>query len=164
LKLTACLAVSHRSSAKDTTSRETAARVRSLLSLASPATQLPVLMPHLVLDLCTSMCCGPCAAAQLLIEAKKRGPLQSKIFGDGTEVYLNTCNVQWSSILIMSQLGFSQQWRHGTFGCFENVGNCCYVWCCPFCALAQTRTNYDESDCCFNFLCVSTVRLYFVSP
>ena len=35
------------------------------------------------------------------------------------------------------------------------MGLCLMAWCFPSCSLASTRTSYDRSNWCFNFLCVN---------
>ena len=41
------------------------------------------------------------------------------------------------------------QWAVSLFG-IGDVGSCLYSWICTPCALAQARTNLDDSSCCFN--------------
>lgn len=36
-----------------------------------------------------------------------------------------------------------------------DIKSCIYSLCCPFCAIAQSRTNLDNSPFCFNMFCMS---------
>eukprot|EP00658_Telonema_sp_P-2_P053716 TRINITY_DN4233_c0_g1_i1.p1 TRINITY_DN4233_c0_g1~~TRINITY_DN4233_c0_g1_i1.p1 ORF type:complete len:280 (-),score=34.55 TRINITY_DN4233_c0_g1_i1:502-1296(-) len=46
------------------------------------------------------------------------------------------------------------QWHESLFGCFSDIGSCCYGFLCPTCAFATARSNMDGSNCLFNCLCV----------
>lgn len=35
--------------------------------------------------------------------------------------------------------------------------SCCYACCCPHCALAESRSYLDGSDCCFNLVCLPLI-------
>lgn len=57
----------------------------------------------------------------------------------------------------------SQQrdWKSGLFSCFDGgCGTCLYGCCCPGCAAATARNNYDGSNWCFNCTCVGLVGNY----
>ena len=63
-----------------------------------------------------------------------------------------------------------QPWLVSNYNCFENCGNCLYGLLCPACAIATARSNFDGSDCCFNWLCMgmcmarSIIRTGYVFP
>jgi len=86
-------------------------------------------------DICVSSFCTFCAVAQLLNEVEQRGKVTA----------------QYGS----NRPATTQSWKHGIFDCFYSCNNCMYGWCCPGCAIAQARTNFDGSDCVFNFLFIS---------
>merc|ERR1712159_183265 len=46
-------------------------------------------------------------------------------------------------------------WSSGLCSCFDDFGSCAYAFCCPCCANASARTNFDGSNMCFNCLCAS---------
>jgi len=48
------------------------------------------------------------------------------------------------------------EWRSGLGDCFQECGTCSYSCCCPACASASAKTNFDGSNWCFNCLCVPT--------
>eukprot|EP00052_Salpingoeca_macrocollata_P021964 m.189410 g.189410 ORF g.189410 m.189410 type:complete len:288 (-) comp21672_c0_seq4:185-1048(-) len=49
-----------------------------------------------------------------------------------------------------------EPWRFSTFSCFSGSGaNClCGTFCKP-CAVASARSNFDDSNWCFNLLCLT---------
>jgi len=49
----------------------------------------------------------------------------------------------------------ANEWTSGLFGCFDDCGSCCYAMCCPWCANATARSEYDGSNWCFNCFCVT---------
>lgn len=49
----------------------------------------------------------------------------------------------------------ADNFRNGLFGCFKDCNTCVYGCCFPSCAIAQARSDFDGSDCCFNWCCVS---------
>ena len=46
----------------------------------------------------------------------------------------------------------SGEWKYGLFSCFEDMKACCYVCCCPTCAMGTTYKNMGFgsffSGCC----------------
>jgi Cys-rich protein (TIGR01571 family) len=44
----------------------------------------------------------------------------------------------------------SSQFAQSLFGCCGDMGGCCYTLLCPFCSLAQTKSDLDGSNCCIN--------------
>lgn len=50
----------------------------------------------------------------------------------------------------------TQQWQTPLFSCCEaGCGTCCYVFFCPSCAMADSRRALDQSNWCFNCLCLN---------
>mmetsp|Transcript_3924 Transcript_3924/g.6364 ORF Transcript_3924/g.6364 Transcript_3924/m.6364 type:complete len:101 (-) Transcript_3924:15-317(-) len=47
-------------------------------------------------------------------------------------------------------------WSNGLFSCAD-AGTCIMGLCCANILMAQTRTAYDNSNCCFNFCCASPI-------
>lgn len=58
--------------------------------------------------------------------------------------------------VVVSQQHATVPWTSGLCGCFEDFSSCAYACCCPWCANASARTNFDGSNWCFNCCCVST--------
>ncbi|XP_023344835.1 protein PLANT CADMIUM RESISTANCE 3 [Eurytemora carolleeae] len=42
------------------------------------------------------------------------------------------------------------EWKHGTFDCSHDMGNCCMGWCCPCVQIYTNAEKLDESGilCC----------------
>jgi Cys-rich protein (TIGR01571 family) len=49
-------------------------------------------------------------------------------------------------------------WTKGICSCTKG-GPCFYAFCCPCCAGARARSDYDSSNCLFNFCCISAPLL-----
>merc|ERR1712224_17756 len=49
----------------------------------------------------------------------------------------------------------ANEWTSGLCSCFDDIGSCCYAFCCPWCANATARTEYDGSNWLFNCFCVT---------
>jgi len=81
-------------------------------------------------DMIMPMLFPTCVAAQMLAEAKKRGPLR--------------------------QPGSAQsEWKHGV--CSIDFGACFYAMCFPNCALAESRKRFDDSSFLLNCCCSNPV-------
>jgi len=92
---------------------------------------------HIRGDCCSDIFAGACIPCCTVLQVSKevdiRGPPAAK-------------RVQTTSGL---------QWNNGLFNCMNNTGNCCYGCLCPHCAIATARSNFDGSNCCFNFMCIT---------
>merc|ERR1711894_206287 len=56
------------------------------------------------------------------------------------------------------------QWKNGMFGCFDNIGNCCCVYCCYPCAVYRDAEDLNKSGVLYGFLaclfpCIPTFLL-----
>merc|ERR1711894_568496 len=56
------------------------------------------------------------------------------------------------------------EWKNGMFGCFDNVGNCCCVYCCYPCAVYRDAEDLNKSGVLYGFLaclfpCIPTFLL-----
>jgi len=49
----------------------------------------------------------------------------------------------------------SDDWKNGLFSCDDKFGICIRTYLLPHCTLAQARSDYDGSNCCFN-LCLAS--------
>mmetsp|Transcript_58528 Transcript_58528/g.96929 ORF Transcript_58528/g.96929 Transcript_58528/m.96929 type:complete len:232 (-) Transcript_58528:69-764(-) len=79
---------------------------------------------------CLKCLCPPCNAIQVNAEVSTKGPSPG---GNGDR--------EWSSGLCDC--------------CSGGAGSCMYACCCLSCYWAQTRTDYDQSGCCYNWCCVT---------
>merc|ERR1711934_1043021 len=52
--------------------------------------------------------------------------------------------------VVVSQTHAAVPWTSGLFACFDDFGSCAYACCCPYCANASARSNFDGSNFCFN--------------
>uniref|UniRef100_A0A7S2V1M3 Uncharacterized protein n=1 Tax=Fibrocapsa japonica TaxID=94617 RepID=A0A7S2V1M3_9STRA len=84
-------------------------------------------------DLIATLFCPVCVMTQMMNEVESRGKVTAQYGSNrpATEV----------------------PWKHSIFDICFNSSNFIYGCCCPSCAIAQARTDFDGSDCCFNFLC-----------
>eukprot|EP01063_Lacrimia_lanifica_P019482 TRINITY_DN267_c0_g1_i5.p1 TRINITY_DN267_c0_g1~~TRINITY_DN267_c0_g1_i5.p1 ORF type:complete len:221 (+),score=64.80 TRINITY_DN267_c0_g1_i5:63-725(+) len=83
-------------------------------------------------DILTGLCCGPCSVLRIQNE--------------------NAVPQRESQRQPAATLG-QEAWRAPFFACD------CYACCCPMCAGAQARTDYDGSNCLFNALCINGALL-----
>lgn len=58
---------------------------------------------------------------------------------------------------IGTMAGMEREWKNGVFGCFSNMGNCCYAYFCPCCAVGKVAERVGDSCCmcCLLSWCVS---------
>lgn len=89
-------------------------------------------------DILCGLFCFPCAINEQINEVELRGATR------GGATKSNVPQIPWLS---------------GMFGCCSNTGNCLYGCCCPNCAFAQARTNFDGSSCIFNTFCLTPCLL-----
>ena len=88
---------------------------------------------------CLSVFCCPCfSVRRMFIEARLRGALPS---------------------YHRRQLEGAEQgkWRHSLYSCTNHPETCLMAICCPLCALASVRTQYDGSNWLFNLCCFAPV-------
>eukprot|EP00761_Pharyngomonas_kirbyi_P011069 gb/GECH01011093.1/.p1 GENE.gb/GECH01011093.1/~~gb/GECH01011093.1/.p1 ORF type:complete len:115 (+),score=8.22 gb/GECH01011093.1/:1-345(+) len=43
----------------------------------------------------------------------------------------------------------SENWKHGTFNCLDDIGKCAYGTFCPPCAMATSEAHFDENSTWF---------------
>jgi len=85
-------------------------------------------------DICSGCCCCPLSTCQILREMKLRGTVAEA--KEEAERKRGAASMQ--------------QWSTGLFDFNVDWGLCAFGCCCPCCALAQARTEYDTSNWCFN--------------
>jgi len=84
-----------------------------------------------ILDIFYIAFCPCCSTLQQHREVKRRGPISKA----------NTTH--------------SDTWKHELFGCCANFSLFLYAYCCPMCAHASVREDYDGSNCFLNCMCGS---------
>jgi len=51
----------------------------------------------------------------------------------------------------MAQLT-QNEWQNGEFECCNDVGNCCFGYCCAPCMICNNATGLDENGCLYCLL------------
>jgi len=57
-----------------------------------------------------------------------------------------------------------EQWRHDTFDCMADMGNCLCGWCCGLCQVYSNAEKLGENGwiCCLTALCITPLVPIFV--
>lgn len=61
------------------------------------------------------------------------------------------------------------KWQNGEFGCFSDIGNCCFGYCCPLCMICSNAKALGKMEpdkpplycliaCCFPVLGIFLLR------